>query len=121
MPLPTATKTSRLVRASLTIPAIFRPEQKMSFGCLMRIDKPACPASARAAATAMSGRAMPSWRSAAAVSTTTRLSRSGVSRSGTLRSAVWVETWLTRVSPCASIITESAAPVRSASSSVWPE
>jgi hypothetical protein len=29
-------------------------------------------------------------------------------------------TWLTRIGPCASIITASRMPVRCASSSVWP-
>ena len=41
----------------------------------------------------------------------TRRSRSGVSRFGTSSSATWVVTWLTRMLPCASSITEPRTPV----------
>ena len=51
------------------------------------------------------GRSMPIRRSASAVRSMTRRSRAGVSFDGASASATWVETWLTRNSPCASIIT----------------
>ena len=60
-------------------------------------------------------RASASW-----VRSMTRRSRSGVSRFGTSSSATCVVTWLTRMLPWASIITEPRAPVSSASISVWP-
>ena len=58
--------------------------------------------------------------SASWVRSITRRSRSGVRRDGTSCSATWVETWLTRMLPCASSITEPRTPVSAASISVWP-
>ena len=50
----------------------------------------------------------------------TRRRRSGVRRFGTSSRATWVVTWLTRMLPWASIMTDPRTPVSSASISVWP-
>ena len=66
------------------------------------------------------GAAIPSRRSAASVSSSTRRTRASVTSDGTRSSATWVVTWVTRKAPCASISTVPVRWVSVASSSVWP-
>jgi hypothetical protein len=85
-----------------------------------RPNRPPSPACGFSAATAIRALATPRSRSALWVRSMTKRSRCGVSLFGTSSSATWVETWLTRMLPCASSMTEPETPVSAASISVWP-
>ena len=86
-----------------------------------RPNSPPSPACGLSAATAMRAPRMP--RSTQRVMRQVDARGAGApasARFGTSSSATCVVTWLTRMLPCASIITEPRTPVSSASISVWP-